>query len=274
MLYNTNNRKTNSSILIFLLLLSVGYISHSQKGTSDTSGKKSAKGHLELPKPKPHEMILVHTGYTLSYDTTYKQAIWVAYELTSAETRSIINREDNFKPDPLLKSGSAQNSDYLNSKFDKGHLAPAADMCYSPQTMVESFYLSNMSPQQPGFNRGVWKRLEEQVRQWAADNKTIYIVTGGILTPGLPTIGDNKVAVPKYYYKVILDYTQPELKGIGFILPNEKSSETIQHFAVTIDSVEKVTNIDFFYQLPDKREKTIESTLDLSKWSWKITDKN
>jgi len=188
--------------------------------------------------------------------------------LTVDETKAVVERKDHFVPDPLIKSGSAANSDYTKQGYDKGHLAPCADMCYSLKTMDESFYLSNMSPQLPGFNRGIWKQLEEQVRQWAIDNKAVFIVPGGILTNGLPTIGKNKVAVPQYFYKVILDYTEPEIKSIGFIIPNKSSNELLQHYAVTVDSVEKVTNIDFFYQLPDDQENYIESKIDVNKWHW------
>ncbi len=226
---------------------------------------------LELPKPKPFELVLNHTGYTLSYNTSRHIANWAAYELTAEETIPFATRTDRFLPDPLLKSGSASNDDYKMSGFDKGHLVPAADMAYSEKTMEESFYLSNIAPQVPGFNRGVWKKLEEQIRQWAVDNQALYIVTGGVLTKELPTMGSNKIPVPRYFYKVILDYTEPDLKGIGFIIPNKASKEHLQHFAVSIDSVEKVTKIDFFYQLPDAQERLIENTVDLSKWSWKKT---
>ena len=127
--------------------------------------------------------------------------------------------------------------------------------------------MSNMSPQKPGFNRGIWKKLEGSVRNWAVDNGEIYIVTGPILTGSYPTIGYNKVSVPSYYYKVILDYREPDIKGIGFILPNEKSSSSLQSFAVTIDEVERRTGIDFYYSLPDDIEEQIESIVDISKWS-------
>lgn len=238
---------------------------------STSSGKLSlviAIPGLEIPKTVPKDLVITHTGYALSYNVNFKQAVWVAYELTENETNAVVERNDHFAPDPLLKSGSATNSDYAKTGYDKGHLAPSADMCYSAKTMNESFYLSNMSPQMPGFNRGIWKQLEEQARQWAIENKAVYIVTGGILTKGLPAIGKNKVAVPQYFYKVILDYSEPDIKGIGFILPNESSKETLQHYAVTIDSVEKVTNIDFFYKLPDDREQMIESKIDVNQWNW------
>ncbi len=227
--------------------------------------------HLELPMPNPLGQIIMHTGYTLSYNSAFRITNWVAYELTAEETVRVVKRNDKFIPDPLLSSGAVSNADYKGSGYDRGHLAPSADMCYSYQTMAESFYLSNMAPQNQGFNRGIWSKLEAQVRQWAVDERAVYVVTGTVLTTGLTTIGNNRITVPAYFYKVILDYTAPEIKGIGFIMPNQGSQEPLQHYAVTIDSVERVTGTDFFYQLPDEQEKIIESTIDLSKWSWTAT---
>ena len=227
---------------------------------------------MEIPKIHPGDIIITHTGYSLLYDETYEQADWVAYELTKEETGKGAKRTNKFIRDPQVKTGSADNSDYSGSGYDRGHMAPAGDMGWSSTSMAESFYYSNMSPQEPGFNRGIWKNLEELVRTWAVENQAIYVVTGPVLTSGLATIGNNKVAVPKYYYKVILDYTEPGLKGIGFILPNKASKEPLQAFAVTIDSVEKFTGIDFFPQLPDMQEKSIESTLTLQSWSWRSSN--
>lgn len=143
--------------------------------------------------------------------------------MTSEETVKLYNRSDRFTPDKCVKSGTANDNDYKGSGYDRGHLAPAADMGWSVKAMEESFYYSNMSPQKPSFNRGIWKQLEELTRDWTVENKEIYIVTGGVLNDSLPTIGKNKVSVPKYFYKVILDYSEPSIKGIGFIMPNESS---------------------------------------------------
>ena len=120
----------------------------------------------------------------------------------------------------MISTGSASLPDYKGSGYDRGHLAPAGDMKWSTTAMSESFYMSNMSPQEPSFNRGIWNRLESQVRRWAIDNGSVYIATGGVLTDGLKTLGSNSVSVPQYYFKVILDYQEPDIKGIGFIIPN------------------------------------------------------
>jgi len=225
----------------------------------------------ELPRPKPGDVIIRHVGYILSYNETHEQANWVAYELTLEEVMGAIGRTNYFRHDPEVKTGSATLADYRGSGYDRGHLAPAGDMKWSPVVMSESFYMSNMSPQRPSFNRGIWKRLEGQVRKWAVDNKSVYIAIGGVLTPGLIRIGPNQVSVPEKFYKVILDYKEPELKGIVFILPNRGSKEPLQNYAVTIDKVESATGIDFFYALPDEIEEEIESKINLSKWSFSRT---
>jgi endonuclease G len=223
---------------------------------------------LEIPKTGPKEKIITHTGFSLCYNEKHEQASWVAYELTKEETNKVYDRTDKFLPDPKVRSNTATDRDYKNSGYDRGHLAPASDMGWSAASMAASFYYSNMSPQEPGFNRGIWKRLEEQVRNWAIENGALYVVSGPVLTNGLPTIGPSKVSVPIYYYKVILDYTQPGIKGIGFIMPNFGSKDPLQPYVVSIDSVEQLTGIDFFPQLPDDEEALIEKTVCTKCWSW------
>jgi endonuclease G len=230
--------------------------------------------HLEYPALLPNEKIISHAGYSFVYSEEHEQAKWIAYELTKEETNSLFERTDKFLVDPFVSTGTAENSDYADSGYDRGHLAPAADMGWSATAMKESFYFSNMSPQLPGFNRGVWKRLEEMMRSWAIDNSEIYIVTGPVLTTGLPTIGSNRVSIPSYYYKVILDYTQPEIHAIGFILPNASSSASLNTFAVSIDEVESKTGIDFFPALPDDQETKLEKEVCQTCWHWQASKTN
>jgi endonuclease G, mitochondrial len=258
----------------FIAILAFQSLSTAQQETKTTNVERQYKTrsatirNLEIPATKPNEKIIAHTGYSLLYDEDYEQADWVAYTLTKEETTKLYERTDKFIPDPAVSTGSANNSDYANSGYDRGHLAPAADMGWSATAMAESFFYSNMSPQLPAFNRGIWKKLEELVRTWAQEYDAIEIVTGPVLTYGLKTIGPDHVAVPKYYYKVILDYEEPDIKGIGFILPNAGSTESLQHFAVTIDSVERFTGLDFYPALPDDQENAVEKTLCISCWTW------
>ena len=224
--------------------------------------------NLELPQSSEKKEIVTHTAYTLSYNENHEQADWVAYLLTKAHTIPVVDRGNNFLPDPLVASGTADDDDYLKSGFDRGHLAPAADMKWSEQVMKESFYYSNMSPQIPSFNRGIWSALEEQVRNWAKEYDSLYIVTGPVLKNKNKVIGPHKVTVPEYYYKVVLQYSSSGQKGIGFLLPNAASSMPLKNFVVSIDSIEKISGIDFFWRLPNKAEKSLEKKSVLQDWTW------
>jgi len=182
-------------------------------------------------------------------------------------------RGNNFRPDPSVPDGSAQLSDYNKSGYDRGHLCPAGDMTFNAQAMSETFYLSNMSPQVPAFNRGIWKSLETLVREWAEEDDSIYIVTGGILSESKGIIGIDRVTVPTKFYKVIYDLTG-EKKMIAFILPNEKGIKQLSEYVVTVDSVHEVTGIDFFSCLPDTLRNRLEETSDISKWDFNMITKS
>lgn len=207
------------------------------------------------------------SGFILSYNEEFEQADWVAYILTrDMLSNSTFQRSNNFKTDTSISSLSANINDYRGSGFDRGHLAPAADMSWSEAAMNESFLLSNISPQPPGFNRGVWKRLEEKVREWAVKNDSIYIISGPVLTNIDSLIGDNRVGIPKQFFKVIVDISYPTYKGIGFILGAASSNNSLYSFAVTIDSIEHIINYDFFPGQDRESIEYIEGHIDLTEW--------
>ncbi len=265
-------QKTIFPCLLALILL-IGCTSpvNSDSKTQDNNQTQTllfASLEQALPLYSSQDQIIRHFAYTLKYNEEYEQASWVAYQLTRENLNGSVTRTDNFRDDPAVTTGSASLNDYKGSGYDRGHLAPAADMTRSKEAMSESFFLSNMSPQNPSFNRGIWSTLESYVRTWAAENDAIYVITGPVLAPGLQTIGPNEVGVPKYFYKVILDDKEPVLKGIGFILANQSSSAPLQSFAVSIDSVESITGIDFFPGLPDSLEKALESGIDARQWNF------
>lgn len=219
------------------------------------------------PSYSQSDAIVEHQYYTLAYDEKNEQAKWIAYILTAENLNNAqFKRRDNFKSDPDVITGSASVDDYKKSGYDRGHLAPAADFTWTKDGLDESFFMSNMSPQEPGFNRGIWKVLEEQVRNWAKSNHKLYIVTGPVIDKRPKKIGKNKVSVPAYYYKAILDIQEPELKAIGFLLKNEKSSEDVMSFAMSIDQLEEQTGLDFFPLIPDELEEKLEANLNKGLW--------
>lgn len=214
-----------------------------------------------LPAYSANDEIVRHDGYVLRYREPYEQADWVAYPLLANEVTGDADRDrEQFKPDPLVETGSSLPSDYTRSGYDRGHLAPAGDFKFSQRLTRESFYMSNISPQAPDFNRGIWKELEELVRRWAVRDNGLYVVTGPVLKPGLHTIGrQNEVSVPEQYYKVILYCNKPEIRMIGFLLRNEGSEQSLRQFVVPVDQIERLTGIDFFPKIPDDVERELES---------------
>lgn len=228
-----------------------------------------------------HE-IRAFSYYSLCYRESYEQAEWSAYCLTDSQLEKNAGRTDNFRADPLISTGSATLSDYRGSGYDRGHLTPAADMAFSKESMSETFFMSNMSPQTPQFNRGIWKELEAETRRWVQKFGRAYIVSGPILdkTPdAYKKIGKNEVSVPEFYYKVILvplysdetDRQTPEnadsATAIGFIIPNTECNDSFFAYAVSVDEVEQRTGIDFFPLLEDSVERRVESEKQLDKWT-------
>jgi endonuclease G len=140
-------------------------------------------------------------------------------------------------------------------------------MAHSETAMSESFFMSNISPQSPSFNRGIWSSLEANVRDWAIVCDTLYVVTGPILqNKQYPSIGPNNVTIPEYYYKALLDIAKPDYKAIAFILPNTKGEKDLLDYAVTIDSLETLSGINFFHELPNTLETNLEQQKDINKW--------
>ncbi|MBQ7209186.1 MAG: DNA/RNA non-specific endonuclease [Lentisphaeria bacterium] len=230
---------------------------------------RGTAAYLDLGLPSGADALVCRQGYALGYTEYHEQAAWVLYRLTGEQVSGkAVRRGSKFSEDPAIPTGSAVSGDYRNSGFDRGHLAPAADMAYSPLTMKESFYMSNISPQRPKFNRGVWKRLESQVRFFAATEKEICVGTGPVLPVAkTETVGRNRVTVPTHFYKVVYDRTPPE-KMIGFIVPNGESRRPLREFAVPVSLVEALTGLDFFSRVPQPKQILLETTLSVADWRW------
>ena len=207
-----------------------------------------------------------HTYYSLSYSEADKQAEWVAYYLTPALINGPQKRSSKFLPDPLLSNPVGSNS-YTKSGYDRGNLCPAADMKLNAVSMAESFYMSNISPQVPALNRGIWSKLEDKVRDWALEKNGLYVVTGPLLNKSCGSV-NQKITVPCAYYKMVFKQTKTGVEAIAFLLPNAGSAQPLKQFVVSIDYLESLTGIDFFASLPDSEEEKFESVLLTNNWQW------
>lgn len=231
--------------------------------------------NIEIPTitEERSDRVIKHKGYTVSYNYDWKIPNWVAYELTDWEVEGEVPRYDKFKPDPMVPQyATATTEDYKYSGYDRGHMAPAADMKWDEQVMKESFYLSNICPQNPNLNGGVWKDLEEQVRDLATIKGKIFVVCGPIVNDASTTLGVNEVVVPQAFFKVLLQEENGVVHTIGFVYENISGRRPMSTYAMTVDEVEELTNIDFFPSLPDKIENTVENEVDFSKWTVSATE--
>lgn len=222
--------------------------------------------------PKGSGEIITHNYYSLSYNEYHEQANWVHYKLRNAQILGSAKRTDNFRADYNVSSKSASPNDYRGSGYDRGHLVPAGDMKINSVAMSESFFMSNISPQNPSFNRGGWKKLESLVRMWGR-NKVSYITTAGILNlNSFNKIGNNQVSVPNQFYKVV--YIPSDNKMIAFLMPNKKIEGSLKSYIVSVDKVEKITGIDFHHKLEDKLEDKLESKSDVNDWDFKLINES
>lgn len=225
---------------------------------------------LPAPLKSMPEQILHRKGYTVSYNKDLKIPNWVAWELSPEKLIERESRTDKFLPDPDLPEDEAvTTNDYKGAGMDRGHMCPAGDNRWHWKAMQESFYMTNICPQDHNLNRGDWKELEEACRKWAQAEGKIYIVCGPILYKQKHrTIGkQHRVTVPEAFFKVILCTTSTPPKAIGFIYKNASGNHPLDSYVNSVDEVERITGIDFFPALPDDVEDKVEASYNLSLWT-------
>lgn len=200
---------------------------------------------------------ICHTNYAIHYRFDTKTAEYVVEHLDNADITGPAKRKDDFRPDDLIApEHSATLEDYSGEPYDRGHLVPGADNRADTHTMSESFFLSNMVPQVPNNNRGIWRMLEAKVRDWALENRDLYVVSGTIYEEGYKTIGEGKVGVPTYLWKVVYDKAADST--IAYLMPNtELPVKDMPKYLTTVNRVEELTGLNIFPQLSEDKEGVV-----------------
>lgn len=208
-----------------------------------------------------------YEGFRLSFNRNTKVPDWVSWELLRTETDGPVSRSNRFHTDFDL-DGCPDTKDYSQSGFDRGHLCPAADQKWSSQAMSDCFYMSNIAPQKHELNAGAWKTLEEKERLWAQRDSALIIVAGPVFTTSRPErIGNAGVAVPDAFFKVLLSpYSLPP-RAIGFVYDNARCPGNMANYSTTVDRVEEITGLDFFFNLPDDIEEQVEGYSNFNDWN-------
>lgn len=233
--------------------------------TSRLSYIRKLVDSVGLAGPVEGEIIARHSAFVSSYNPVHRQPNYVVHIIPKDILYGNQTRTNDFRPDPLIKQAMSDSSDYWMSGYDRGHMAASADFKWSKKALSESYYYSNIIPQNHALNQGAWNKLEMQIREWAIDNEELVVVTGPVLKDSLPKIpqGSGKVSVPEYLFKIVLDYYPPVYKAIAFIYPNKDVPFELEKHTVSIDSIETLTGIDFFPKLNDSIENALEAQHDL-----------
>ncbi len=268
--FTKKNRLVNS---VLMLLCIIGFWLFENFYTPATYSNPNGNSEITneefklLPKSKTGN-IVSHEFFTLSYSEPHEQAEWVAYFLEKSHLTYDDRKRPYFIEDPKVVTKSADWRNYKGSGYDRGHLCPAGDRRFSEYAYNETFYTSNISPQNRDFNGGIWNRLEMKVRYWAKKYGKVFVVTGGVLEDNLKEIGDEGVDVPKYFYKIILKEEGDNVEVIAFLMRNEESKLPLKKFVTSIDVIEQKTGLNFFEALPDKVENKIEAQIKTNNWKF------
>ncbi len=203
---------------------------------------------------------LEYTYYSLCYSVQHRQALWAEHELTVDQIKGRQNRTNDFKADFQIKD-PVSPSDFKGSGYDRGHLVPAADMKLNSKSMSDTFFMTNMTPQNSSFNSGVWNALEGHIRSEVLKLGPATVITAPVL---LTTDSYDKirsgVSVPEEYYKIAFFHDSEIIKA--YLIPNRSSNgKKYSEFRITVDELEELTGLDFFSELPDDLENLLESSL-------------
>ena len=270
-----DNRQPQSSGQQSATLLSETTINGNTLKTSGNAstadgGTRKTIVQYELPsrlKDRP-EIIIQRTGYTVSYNKETRTPNWVAWHLTKSHTGGRIQRsEEVFTEDTSVPMPRATDNDYYNSRYDRGHMCPAGDNKWDAKAMEESFLFTNICPQNHGLNKYEWNDVEKLCREWARKYGAVDIVCGPLYQKDVEPryIGKNKVRVPDAFFKVVL-CRQGTPKSIAFVFRNQGKKMAVEEAVCSVDDVERMTGIDFFYNLDDGTENEVEARAELADW--------
>jgi endonuclease G, mitochondrial len=210
---------------------------------------KACEAHVPFGQPtsaKQDTTLICREGYFLEHDNKAKIPIWISYVLTPDKAVGCEKRLKAFKADRSLPDGKRSDvKDYAKSGYDMGHIANSADMSWNFDVARQSFILSNMTPQTPGFNRGIWKKLEDQTRAWAVSRShNILIYAGPIYDIKQDkTIGNNMVTVPDGFYKVLVDLDTKEV--LSFHFKHESGFGSLNQYVTSLAQVQKESKLVF-----------------------------
>jgi len=243
-----------------------------------------------LPSSEIELETTMHSAMAIGFNCDYKMAAWTIHLLTPDVSFGNVQRTNDFRPDNTLNCATAIEQDYFLKEeqsdgsfkyegfgFDRGHLSPSADFRWSKKALSESYFYSNMTPQVKGFNRESWAEVETLLRRIVDNNpQNYFVVTGPIFSETMDTIKKSVhgLRIPNYHYKIIADLSSESPKGMAFLMPNKKCELPPSEYVVSIDSIEQLTGINFFPNLPGNQEAQVEKVFNYTSWNAEVNERD
>jgi endonuclease G len=230
-----------------LLVMAFATVSYAADQRAPLPAAQCAQ-HVPYGQPvvtKPDAALICRQGYFLYHDNAAKIPVWVAWNITPEHVNGCVARTDAFAADQSIPGKSATPADYAGSGYDKGHLANDAHQSWDLAVEKESFLMTNMSPQLPGLNRGIWKLLETATGAWTFSRQHTLIVYAGNIydTASAKKIG-NGVVVPMALYKIVVDKNTGET--LAFLFPHkENQGNDLTVVQTTVSDIEAQSGITF-----------------------------
>lgn len=234
-------------VIILLSILSSTVFAWNQRPPNHVSACQIHAPYGFPQSSKPIQPIC-RQAYLVGYDATAKLPTFVMYELIPPNALGCIQRTNAFVADQSIQNGPHPN-DYAATGYDKGHMAPDGDLSWDLQVELESFLMTNMSPQAGSLNRGIWKLLETSIRGWVVQlNQSYTIITGGIYGPDNKIIG-NGVVVPHGFYKIVINNQTNEVAGWQFphIPPYPNLGNDLTKFRVSVTQIMQTAGVNYIF---------------------------
>ncbi len=218
-------------------------------------------GGLPTTASQTKLLVLKNIGFYAGYCDNRRNPLWVAYRLDAKDFEHRLSRPKSFSVDHRTLS-RVDPKEYAKSGYDRGHLAPNSAIArkFGRDAQLETFKMSNIVPQTPELNRRVWQRLEKLEKEYANNRGNVWVIAGPVFDEHIKTIGNN-IEVPDAFFKIIIDEENDGIKTLSFLIPQTVSGkEPIEQFLASIDEIEKLTGLDFFWPLSDEFENKLESS--------------
>jgi len=236
-------------------------------------------GVHEATGPVANEDILVQGGYVMNHDRDLLTTLWVSYRLTAQDQIDAKDKDrvNCFRPDPRMKEAeTADPSDYNEPRYDQGHMANDADMKDDLIEQINTYVMTNMSPQECRFNRGIWLSMEHLTRAWATKYRTIYVTSGAIFDRNndmrrdadskarrmKSRNGKKRVAVPSHYYKIFVRQDGNGFKSISFLVTHTNRRHGVKWVDVRPDVKRTIISLA---RIEDKADLRIHPQLQRSR---------